>query len=184
MKNIEIEKKFLLSSYPLESYLARHNIDTKSKRLRQFYLPDNDCKYRRYREDGDKFIKTCKRGSGAVREEIEEYITKDEFTDALKRFGREVLSKRRVIFEIDNYRFELDIFDNPLKGLQFLEIEFSDISKLDSFCMPKLLEPFILYDVTDAIQFTNAFIAKSLSYPILHTTKTIEKSNSIKFIGS
>ena len=165
MKNIEIERKFLLSPpYSIEEFLKDRGINCKKESIEQFYLSSNEAGVNRYRRVANRYIHTIKKGSGLQRQEIEEEITLQEYQEAKKRASN-IIKKIRCHFEIDNYHFELDIFKESLNGLIILEIEFNDLESAKSFKIPNILSSIVSAEVTEDIRFTNGYLSKTMTIP-------------------
>jgi len=167
MKNIEIERKFLLTPCSIKEFLEKNSIDYQVEEIEQFYIKSSKDGVERYRQKGNKYIHTIKRGSGLIREEYEEFVDRDEYLKYRKEASN-ILQKYRYIFDIGKNRFELDEFIGKLKGLNILEIEFRDENSANQFTLPKLFEDIVISEVTEDIRFTNGYLSKTMKIP---TTK-------------
>jgi len=168
MKNLEIEKKFLLTPCSIKRFLKEQKLNYRVKEIEQFYLPSKEFNSERYRKIDDRYIHTQKKGAGLVRKEYEIEISKAEY-QAKKRLNRGgVIKKRRYIVEIDNLIYELDAFGGALKGLNFLEIEFKDLKEAKDFKIADIFKDIVIAEVTNDFNFTNASISKSMKIPRLN----------------
>ncbi len=166
MKNIEIEKKFLLSPCSMKRFLRERRIRYAKVPIKQFYIKSDEKSAERYRKIGGRYIHTIKHGSGLRREEIETEVSKKEYMDA-KRSASNMIIKTRYRFKLDGYNFELDIFKGALKGLNLLEIEFDSVESAGSFKMPDILNQIVISEVTEDKRFTNGFLSKNMTIPAM-----------------
>ena len=166
MPQLEIEKRYLIASDDIEKILRNDFIEFTKEKLEQFYLVATIEKTLRYRKEGKSYFKTSKKGSGLVREEIEEEVSKEEYEEAKKRCSGGIIQKIRYHFTIDNYNFELDIFKGKLKGLRILEVEFSNIEEANCFKMPEILEPLIIKEITNETIYSNGALSRSMQIPL------------------
>jgi len=166
MKNIEIERKFLLSPCSIKEFLAKNGIDYRVEEIEQFYIKSSKDGVERYRQKGDKYIHTIKKGSGLIREEYEEFVDRDEYLK-YRKSASNILKKSRYIFDIGDNRFELDEFKGKLKGLNILEVEFEDEKSAEEFNLPELFDNIVISEVTEDIRFTNGYLSKHMKIPII-----------------
>lgn len=149
--NVEIEKKFLLKSWPEKK-------PDKILELSQFYGEKNNSKFRIrsiFEGVNIRYILTIKKlleiSDVIINQETETEITKDEFLD-LKKYCTKFLNKRRFVFD----RWELDVFLYPLH-LFLAEIELYD--KTEIINIPPWLEKNIVCEITNFRQFSNENLA-------------------------
>ena len=166
MPQLEIEKRYLLTSDNIEKILRNDFIEFIKEELEQFYLIATIEKTLRYRKEGELYIKNSKKGSGLVREEREEEVTKAEYKEAKNRRSGGIVKKSRYSFRINHNHFELDIFKGKLKGLRILEVEFNDIEEANSFKMPEILQPLIIKEITNESIYSNGALSKSMQIPL------------------
>jgi CHAD domain-containing protein/CYTH domain-containing protein len=153
---LEIERKFCLESTQLLHRLLDEGLKPSHKHLRQVYTHVSPQETKRYRHDGQKVIKTHKKGSGLVREEIEEEVLEDEFYKALQNPVGNIIEKERYTFKLQGYEACIDCFGGTLDGLVFLEVEFPQEESAQTFHLP----PFIrAQEVTNDPFYTNAMLA-------------------------
>jgi len=162
--NIEIERKFLLRQLPDCKWDDILIVD-------QFYHKSTKNYWDRYRKLESKLtqkilyqhtIKTTI--SKGVNQEIECYLTKEAFeknvadTFSSSRPAK-YLSKIRHNFNVDNLKWEVDLFLNST-GMIIAEIE---IPTLDyPLELPDFIKDNLIMEVTDAKQFSNRSIAKHI----------------------
>lgn len=153
---IEIERKFCLDSSQLLHRLLEEGLRPTQKELQQVYTHISPTQTKRYRYDGSKVIKTIKKGSGLVREEIEEEVDWKDFQEATQNSVGNIIEKKRYSFNIQGYEACVDCFSGTLDGLVFLEVEFPNEEDARLFQLP----PFIkATEVTNDPFYTNAMLA-------------------------
>jgi len=173
MKQLEIERKFLLRPCLPKRFLHAHGLAYRKYIIQQYYLPKQNGVYIRYRRKNSNYFKTIKSGEGMVREEQEHTVSKEEFEAHLKEHIGNIIEKERFVFLYRGITYELDRFRGRLKGLCYLEIEFDDTSAAEQFVLPPIFSPLYLAEVTDDKRFTNASISKSPTIPALD--KSLER---------
>lgn len=153
---VEIERKFCLDSSQLLQRLLEEGLRPVHKSLQQVYTHISPTKTIRYRYDGNKVIKTQKKGSGLVREELEEEVLEEDFYDAIQKAIGSVIEKERYTFNLQGFEACIDCFGRDLDGLVFLEVEFPSEEQARTFHLP----PFIkALEVTNDPFYTNAMLA-------------------------
>ena len=139
---IELERTFLTKNLP--SNLK----DCKSKEILDIYIPQaREHPTLRIRKNGGKFEITKKEPINKTdsSKQLEQTIplTKEEFEELAKLEGKRV-RKIRYYYPLGGKTFEVDVFQDSLKGLVIVDIEFEKESEKDNFKMPE----FCLADVT------------------------------------
>lgn len=149
---IEIEKTFLVKQLPqnLSSY--------QSFKIKQGYLSSTHPVLR-IRQKGDKYEITkkipLKPNDFAAVEEINIPLTKDEFNKLWSLTERSLQKTRYLIPLLNNLTAELDIFENDLTGLYWIEVEFASIEEMNSFQKPDWFGK----DITQEDFAANSFLA-------------------------
>ncbi len=148
MKNVEIERKFLVKYIP--------NLDgLKKLYIKQGYISTKPVL--RIRQQDEKYVFTFKGKGDLIRKEIEEEITKQEFDNLFKKIEGNPIIKTRYIVKIDNnLKAELDIYEGVLKGFKNVEVEFNSIEQANSFIPPDWFGE----DITKNEKYTNAYLSK------------------------
>lgn len=126
---MEIERKFLVSYLP-------ENLDRfPRKEIEQSYISTNPTI--RLRKSNDKYILTVK-GEGSIsREEFELPLSKEQYTNLMKKTETQPISKTRYLIPIDcGLTAELDVYHNNLSGLYTVEVEFDSIENANCFNPP------------------------------------------------
>ncbi|SMC08702.1 CHAD domain-containing protein [Nitratiruptor tergarcus] len=155
MESKEIERKYLLPPCNPKKLLKSLHIPYKKSKIVQFYTQD----HKRYRQKDNSFYKTIKKGEGVERVEIENIISQKEFAKAFIYAQGAIIHKIRYFATIDGQVYEFDWFEGELKGLAFVEIEFSNLEEAIEFSPPPQISRIILDEVTEDPNFTNAVIA-------------------------
>ena len=151
---VEIERKYLLSSFPeeIESF--------PSAELWQGYVPGRRLveRVRRVKdEDGERFYRTVKGGRGVHRLEVEEETSREIF-DVLWALteGRRV-HKRRYFVPGSAHTWEIDTFLDG-RHLWLAEVELA--SEHETVEIPAWLEPYVVREVTEEREYGNLALAK------------------------
>lgn len=148
MKNIEIEKKFLVKYLPDLRGCEKHFI-------KQGYICTDPVL--RIRQKDERYMFTFKGKGEMIREEIEADITREQFTKLLEKVENELIIKTRYIVSIDNgLKAELDIYEGNLKGFMNVEVEFNSLEEANSFKPPIWFGK----DITEDEKYKNAYLSK------------------------
>lgn len=151
----EIERKWLIKVSDIPYNLK----DGVEQKIVQTYLSFSPEIRVRNINDGEKYILTIKSDmsvDGLTRDEKEYYISEDEYNNLLKKQeGNTIVKTRYQIFDNGNI-MEIDIFENQLKGLAYMEVEFETEEKARAFETPK----WVIKDVTDDIRYKNGYLAR------------------------
>ncbi len=152
----EIERKYLLKSTIVD---LLQKIPSRCIDITQFYTKFSPSKTMRFRKAGDRYYRTIKIGTGAIREEIEHQVPKHKYRKHQKeRIGYKI-KKRRCFIEIDGDEYSIDIFEPPFTGLYMLEIEFENEKRFRKFRLSDSLQPYLIGDVTEDPRFKNSNLA-------------------------
>ncbi|HIP47103.1 MAG TPA: hypothetical protein EYG95_06050, partial [Campylobacterales bacterium] len=158
MKNVEIERKFLVDK-KLLAYLKKSSIAYQKKSLQQYYTKINSQETKRFRKSDKRYFYTQKSGRGHKRAEREKEISKKEFEANKVLIKGFLVEKKRYEFSLNDRFYEFDIFDAPIDDLAFLEIEFKSEKTYHKYKVDPALKPYIMKDVSDDFRYTNASIA-------------------------
>ena len=94
---------------------------------------------------------------GLVREEHEWLITKEEYENLItKKEGNTIYKTRYRLKDENNVEMEIDIFSGDLKGLAYLEIEFSNTESANGYLTPN----WVIKDVTTDLNYKNGYLAR------------------------
>lgn len=109
--------------------------------------------------DGQQYsfaVKTNMTSDGMTRDEMEKNITKEEYENLVaKKEGNTVYKTRYQLLDGD-YLIAIDIFDEQLEGLAYLEIEFENQEEALNFETPD----WVIKDVTDDVNYKNGYLAR------------------------
>ena len=150
----EIERKYLLRGMPARV------AEAASAEIDQGYLPGTRIneRIRRMRgDDGVRYYRTIKSGSGLERREVEEETTEEFFLAvwSLTRGAR--VHKRRYFVPVADGVWELDEFlDRP--DLALAEFEMEHVAQRVE--LPDWLAPHVVREVTADQAYTNRALAK------------------------
>lgn len=160
MKNLEIEKKYLVKLSNLPKNLRKY----KNVCIEQGFICFKPCI--RVRKAGNKYYLTIKgkppksylKYNDLVRTEFEIEIDKKVYNELLKKCDGIILKKRRYYIPYKKYIIELDIFENEYKGLVYAEVEFKSINEANKFVAPD----WFYKDVTSIEKYKNTSLSKKL----------------------
>lgn len=149
---LEIEKTFLVKKIPVN--LGKY----QSKKIKQGYFSKQPSPLR-IRQKDDKFEITKKiplrAGDFQAAEEINIPLKTEEFELLWPQIIAALVKTRYLIPLADGLTAELDVFEGPLSGLAFVEVEFENEAACESFIAPDWFGA----DVTQEQFSSNAFLA-------------------------
>lgn len=149
---LEIEKTYLVKKIPdnLSIY--------KSEKIKQGYISSTPSPLR-IRQKGNKFELTkklpVKENDYSVAEEINIPLTESEFNKLWPTVEKYLEKIRYQIPLKNNLIAELDLYQNNLEGLAFVEVEFESETEMESFKPPSWFGK----DVTQEDFSANSFLA-------------------------
>ncbi len=152
-RGVEIERKFLLMGMP-ELPAGAEVVE-----IEQGYLPGQRLRerVRRLRREGSvQYYRTLKLGAGVERTEIEEETTQAVFEVLWSLTEGCRIQKRRFLVQADGLTWEVDQFLD--RALVLAEVELSSPEMHPA--LPPWLEPMVVEDVTDRIEYTNLSLAR------------------------
>jgi adenylate cyclase len=127
MKQIEIERKFLVKTMPDLSQFQQAYI------LQGYITNSNDSVEVRLRQRDEQYFITVKSGSGMVRNEYETSIEQQQFETLWPATKGKRIEKHRWTGQINSQTYELDIFMGELESLVLVEVEFASTQQADDF---------------------------------------------------
>jgi len=169
VKGFEIERKYLLRPCLPGHTLRRLGVPYRKYFIQQYYLPERNGEYVRYRRRDDRYFKTIKSGEGMVRSEEEFEVDRALFEKYLDEHTGAVIEKERFLFEYQGVTYEMDRFTGKLAGLCYLEIEFDTVPSAESFVLPHIFSSLLLAEVTGDRRFNNASLSRNSVIPSLDT---------------
>lgn len=132
----------------LARYIPKGLFMSPSKKIIDCYIPpEKEHPTIRLRKTGDKLELTKKepiRGGDASHQLEQTIVLAQEEYEAFSKISAKVAVKTRYYYPFDNKTFEIDVFEEKLKGLILIDIEFKDKKEKEKFIMPE----FCLVDVT------------------------------------
>jgi len=148
---MEIERKFLVSSLPIDYQNYPH------LHLEQGYLSTEPVL--RIRKEDDTYYFTYKSKGLLSREEYNLPLTKESYEHLKKKSdGILIVKTRYLIPYLDSYLIELDLFEDSYFGLILAEVEFSSEKEANSFQPPSWFGE----DVTQQARYQNSNLSASL----------------------
>ena len=169
MRGYEIERKYLLRPCSPRRFLRKLGLTYRKYFIQQYYLPEQNGIYIRYRRKDDTYFKTVKSGEGMVRKESEYQVERGEFEGQMHRHTGAIIEKERFVFVYRGLTYEMDHFRGELTGLCYLEIEFDEVERAERFVLPEIFSPLLLAEVTNDKRFNNASLSKTAAIPSLDT---------------
>lgn len=149
---IEIERKFLVM-FPEQAIAQAH----KSFPIFQGYISDDPARTVRLRisnKQGFITIKGSSSADGTTRQEWEKQIDLIE-ANALKALCLPgTIQKTRHLVSFGSHQFEVDVFEDELKGLVLAEVE------LERSNEPVATPPWLGKEVTGDKRYYNSYLAK------------------------
>jgi adenylate cyclase len=148
--SLEIERKFKVHKLP-------ENLDQFfRKEILQGYLAvTRDGTEVRITKRGDKYSLTIKHGTGKTRIEEEIEITERQFVSLWELTGRKRVKKVRYRIPYEGTTFEVDVYEERLKGLITAEVEFPSEENSNAFQPPNWLGA----EITDDERYKNRNLA-------------------------
>ena len=155
---IEIEKTYLAKTIPKDLDLENFSL------IKDSYFEIMDGLNRIRIREKDDLIKKKKK-SPLDKNELNHGLNKEETIvltqkelENFKLIPTQDIIKKRYYYEKDNLVFEIDIFEENLKGLIMVDVEFASQEEFENFKMPD----FCLCDVTQDDEIAgNKLIGKS-----------------------
>ncbi|WP_458119033.1 CYTH domain-containing protein [Paenibacillus sp. Z6-24] len=147
----EIERKYLLTSYPDDLDI------TRTQEIDQTYLASTENESLRVRRllsnNEETFTMTHKAGRGISRDETEFYIGRDMYEQLTERLQVTPLKKTRHKVRLDGHTYDMDIYHNTAQeGLMTIEIEFDSEDEFHAYEAPDWFGE----DVTEQEQYLNS----------------------------
>lgn len=158
----EIEKKWLIDKEKIP-YDFSAVVGVKA-RIKQTYICfDPEIRVREYTTDkvGSKkshemTIKTNLTEDGLTRDETNIKINQEQYDNMMKKQEGNTIYKTRYQFLADGEILAIDIFEEDLEGLAYLEIEFATKEESDAFKTPD----WVIKDVTNDIRYKNGYLSR------------------------
>jgi CHAD domain-containing protein/CYTH domain-containing protein len=152
-RNLEIERKYLLSALPPSMPEA------SAVSMDQGYIPGDRIveRLRAVRDgNGSRFFRTIKVGSGVVRTELEDETTCEIFEALWPLTQGRRLTKRRHNVPAGSLTWEVDEFTDRDLVLAEIELPAADTK----FVYPEWLAPYVVREVTGEPEYLNSQLAR------------------------
>lgn len=151
----EIEKKWLIRQEDIPYDLSKAD---KYEIIQTYINFSPEIRLRNL--NNSEYVLTIKSDTalkGFVREEHEWLITKEEYENLItKKEGNTIYKTRYRFKDENNIEMEIDIFSGDLKGLAYLEIEFSNTESANGYLTPN----WVIKDVTTDLNYKNGYLAR------------------------
>lgn len=151
----EIEKKWIIDKNKIPYNLS----NTEIIKIEQTYICFSPEIRVRKINDGEEYtftVKTNMTADGMTRDEMETYITQEEYNSLIKKQEGNTIYKTRYQFLDGDYLLAVDIFSGELDGLAYLEIEFENQEEANNFQTPN----WVIKDVTSDLNYKNGHLAR------------------------
>lgn len=151
----EIEKKWVIDKNKIPYDLSNSEII----KIEQTYICFSPEIRVRKINDGEEYtfaVKTNMTSDGMIRDEMETYITQEEYNNLIKKQEGKTIYKTRYQFLDGDYLLAVDIFSGELEGLAYLEIEFENQEEANNFQTPN----WVIKDVTSDLKYKNGHLAR------------------------
>lgn len=146
---MEIERKYLVKEIPTD--LNQYEI----KKIAQGYLCTEPVV--RIRRSNNDYYMTYKGDGLMVREEYNLPLTEEAYTHLRPKIDGLLISKTRYLIPLDDkLTAELDIFEEDLKGLVIVEVEFDSVEEANAFTSPDWFGE----DVTNSGKYHNSYLSQ------------------------
>ena len=154
----EIERKWLIKTEDIPYDLA----SLKNYHITQDYISFYPTIRLRDINFGEQYLLTVKthpeNGDDIARNEYETQLSVREYKNLKKMASGFTIAKTRYLHETgDGLLEEIDIFEDEFEGLAYLEIEFGDIEKAESYPSPD----WVYMDVTTDSKYKNSALAEN-----------------------
>ena len=145
----EIERKFLLK------YLPKNYEDFPIHNIEQTYINLYNPEHR-IRKQNDAYYETFKGEGNLSRSEEEKQINYLEYQELLNKKISRIIYKRRYYVPLNNDLVaELNVYEEDLKGLYLIEVEFPSVEDANAFIKPGWFG----MEVTNDNEFKNQYLA-------------------------
>lgn len=153
--DVEIERKWLIKEEDIPYDLSK----AEKIEIEQTYINFSpEIRVRRI-NGGEAYtfaVKSNMTSDGMIRDELEENITEEEYNNLVRKQEGNTIHKIRYQFLDGDYLLAIDIFSGDLKGLAYLEVEFTNKNVANEFQTPL----WVIKEVTDDIRYKNGHLAR------------------------
>lgn len=152
----EIEKKWLIDKNKIPYDLSKVKNIYEIEQTYISFAPEIRVRKINKGQAYSFAVKTNLTENGLIRNELEEYITEEEYNNLYKKKEANTIYKTRYQLLDNDYILSIDIFHNNLEPLAYLEIEFANEEEAKNYKKPN----WIIKDVTDDINYKNGYLAR------------------------
>ena len=153
--DLEIERKWVIDKDNIGYDLSGAEV----LKIEQTYICFSPEIRVRKINDGQQYsfaVKTNMTSDGMTRDEMEKNITKEEYENLVaKKEGNTVYKTRYQLLDGD-YLIAIDIFEEQLEGLAYMEIEFENQEEALNFKTPE----WVIKEVTGDVNYKNGYLAR------------------------
>lgn len=156
--HVETERKYLVdvNNLPYESM----KIATIYNFTQTYINYSPEIRVRARTGDKNDYYMTIKvplDDTGLSRQEVEFFISADEYAELVKKQIGTVILKTRYQFWDGNYYISVDVYSGDLSGLAVAEIEFDSVEEANSYTQPEWFGE----DITSDSRYKNANLSKN-----------------------
>lgn len=155
---VETERKFLLdvNNLPVDSMKIAATYDFTQTYIN--YSPEIRVRARTgHKNDFYMTIKTPLDTAGLSRQEIEFFISSDEYAELIKKQVGDIIYKTRYQFWVENHYISIDVYSGDLIGLAVAEVEFNNIEDANAYIPPEWFGA----EITTDSRYKNANLSRN-----------------------
>ena len=141
----QIEKKYLLKNTVKKLV---DDLELTVQDIFEFYTVVKVCKEVKFSKIDSKYIKTTKKGAIGSIDKNRVKIKKSQYIKEKKNLVGEIISKKRYLILNKGEKYAIDIYQNSLKGLYILEVEFASRKDFNKFILPEIFKTYISQDIS------------------------------------
>ena len=155
--NVETERKFLIDVNNLPRELMRIAAIFEFTQTYINYSPEIRIRaVTGYVNNFTMTIKVPLDDIGLSRQEIEFFISEDEYNELLKKQVGNTIYKTRYQFWAENHYIAVDVYSKDLEGLAVAEFEFKSVEEANAYKPPE----WFVKDITSDKRYKNANLSK------------------------
>ena len=153
--DVEIEKKWIIEKDKIPYDLSNSEI-TEIEQTYICFSPEIRVRKLNNGKEYTFAVKNNMTSDGMIRDEMEAFITQEEYNNLMKKQEGNTIYKTRYQFLDNGYVLAIDIFSGELDGLAYLEIEFENQEEANNFKTPE----WVIKDVTSDLNYKNGYLAR------------------------
>ena len=172
----KIERKYLLKD---NIKILIDDLKLTALEISEFYTVVKVCKEIKYRKIDSKYFKITKNGVIGSIKQYTQKIKKNQYLNHKKDSVGKKISKKQYKLSSNGEKYTIDSYQNSLKNLYILEVEFKNITNFNKFVLPEVFSDHVIHEVTDDKRYQNRNLAllgnpKKNPYNIYTIFKDIE----------